>query len=143
MSSPSTDSPPADRDPDEAYCRGCGRVIDADARYCPDCGTRQDAGPSPPGSALGDALDDLLGGGNPFVAAALSAVFPGLGQIYNRELEKGLAVVVASVLAVLSATILVGFLLYPAVWVYAIYDAYKVAERGAETERERERVDRR
>lgn len=126
-------SPPK-RGPDEAYCRNCGAVIDADARYCPTCGAPQD-GPSSPSatSSLDAALEDLLEGGNPFVAALLSALFPGLGQLYNRELEKGLLVVAASIVSVLSAVILVGFVLYPAVWLYAIYDAYTVAERQSAT----------
>ena len=118
------------RGPDEAYCRNCGVIIDAEARYCPTCGAPQD-GPSPSSgsSSLDAALDDLLEGGNPFVAALLSALFPGLGQLYNRELEKGLVIIAAGILAVFSAVILVGFVLYPAVWLYAIYDAYTVAER--------------
>ncbi|QLG29024.1 zinc-ribbon domain-containing protein [Halorarum halophilum] len=135
MSADSADEPSAEgRGPDEAYCRSCGVLIDADARYCPTCGAPQD-GPSPSSatSSLDTALDDLLEGGNPFVAAVLSAVFPGLGQLYNRELEKGLLVIAASILAVLSAVILVGFVLYPAVWLFAIYDAYTVAERQSAT----------
>ena len=135
MSSPSTDppadEPTGDRGPDEAFCRNCGRVIGADARYCPDCGAEQRPDPSAtaPSSAFDSALEDLFEGGNPFVAAVLSAVFPGLGQIYNRELEKGLLVIVATVVAAFSALIVVGFVLLPAVWLYAIYDAYRVAER--------------
>ena len=147
MSSPSSDPSAADRGPDEAFCRNCGRVIGADARYCPDCGAAQRPGGTTPssGSALDSALDDLFEGGNPFVAAFLSAVFPGLGQLYNRELEKGLVIIGASVLAVLSAAVLVGFVLYPAVWLYAIYDAYTVADRqsaeGATTGRVRPDAD--
>ena len=106
--------------PGEAYCRACGAVVDARADVCPSCGVRQ---------RTGSALDDAIEGGNPVVAAALSAAFPGLGQLYNRELDRGIAIVVASVLAALSALVLVGFVLFPAVYVYAIYDAYRGAER--------------
>lgn len=125
MGEPSTSSD-RERGPDEAFCRNCGAVISVRAEICPECGVRQRP---PPTSSLDGAVDDLLGGGNPFVAAVLSAVFPGLGQLYNRELEKGLAFVVGGTVAALSAVVLVGFVLYPAVWVYAIYDAYRVAER--------------
>lgn len=141
MDEPSTDSTTPDDDghdsgtdpgdgteigPDEAYCRNCGSVIAAEAEICPECGVRQR---DPPNSGIDDAVASLTEGGNPFVAAALSAVFPGLGQLYNRELEKGLLVIVASFLAGLSALILVGFVLFPLVWLYAVWDAYRVADR--------------
>ena len=123
----SESSAPSDRErgPDEVFCRNCGAIISDRAEICPECGVRQRP---PPQSTLDSAVDDLLNGGNPFVAAVLSAVFPGLGQLYNRELEKGLAIVVAGVVAALSTVILVGLVLYPVVWIYAIYDAYKVAD---------------
>lgn len=135
MSDSSSGSPPGrERGPDEAFCRNCGTVISDQAEICPECGVRQR---SPPKSSVDSALDDLFEGGNPFVAALLSAIFPGLGQIYNRELEKGLLIIVVSFLSMLSMMVLVGFLLFPAIWLYAIYDAYRVAERktaaGGET----------
>lgn len=125
MEEPST---PSDRErgPDEAFCRDCGAVISADAEICPECGVRQRP---PPKSSVDRAVDDLLGGGNPFVAAVLSAIFPGVGQLYNRELGKGIALMVVGTVTALSMAVLVGFVLYPVVWVYAIYDAYKVADR--------------
>lgn len=129
MDESSTDSPGRERGPDEVFCRNCGSLISDQAELCPDCGVRQR---DPPKSSLESALDDLTDGGNPFVAAALSAVLPGLGQIYNRELTKGLVIFAASIIAVFSALVLVGFILYPAIWLYAIYDAYKVAEKQAE-----------
>lgn len=118
----------ADRDvpgPDEVYCRDCGAVISERAEICPSCGVRQRDPPS-------STLDDVLAGGNPAVAAALSALLPGLGQLYNRELERGLAFLVGSMLAAFSVVLFgLGLILYPAVWLYAIYDAYRGAERFA------------
>lgn len=129
MSEPSDSPENQNRERDQVYCRNCGKRIDPDAEICPHCGVRQR---SPPRSTPSSALDDVLAGGNPFVAAVLSAVFPGLGQIYNRELEKGIAVIVASFVAALSALVLIGFILFPAVWLYAVWDAYTVADRQRE-----------
>lgn len=56
-------------------------------------------------------------------------MFPGLGQLYNRELKKSLILIVGSMLAALSVLVGIGLVLYPAVWLYAIYDAYRTAER--------------
>lgn len=130
MSEPSSSPETGARDPDEVYCRDCGDIIDERAEICPHCGVRQR---SPPRSTPSSALDDVLAGGNPFVAAVLSALLPGLGQIYNRELGKGLAIMVGSFLAAVSALVLVGFVLFPAIWLYAVYDAYRVAEAQATT----------
>lgn len=108
----------------EVFCRDCGAVISENAEICPACGVRQQ---EPPKSSVESVLDDLTEGGNPFIAAGLSVVLPGLGQLYNRELEKGIIVMVASLVALASVVVLVGVVLYPAIWLYAIYDAYVVA----------------
>lgn len=128
---PGTDPARASPGADEVFCRNCGAVISEAAEICPDCGVRQR---EPPGSAVDRLLEELTQGGNPFVAAGLSVLLPGLGQLYNRELQKGIVVIVASLLAAASAIVAVGFVLYPAVWLYAIYDAYVVADRQSETE---------
>lgn len=125
MDEPSADDSP-ERGPDDVFCRNCGAVISEQAEIGPECGVRQR---DPPKSSLDSVLDDLTRGGNPFVAAVLSAILPGLGQIYDRELEKGLIIIVGSFLAALSVLVAVGLVLVPAIWIYAIYDAYKVAER--------------
>nr|WP_255195705.1 zinc ribbon domain-containing protein [Halorarius litoreus] len=126
VSEDAPDESTPERGPDEVFCRNCGAVISDQAEICPECGVRQR---DPPKSSVDSAIEDLFEGGNPFVAAVLSAVFPGLGQLYNRELEKGLAVIVAAFVAALSALVLIGFILYPAVWLYAVWDAYVVADR--------------
>ncbi len=135
MSTSPSETPGRERGPHELFCRNCGAVIDREAEICPSCGVRQRP---PPKSSVDSALDDLLEGGNPFVAAVLSALFPGLGQIYNRELERGLVFVVATIFAAFSTLVFVGFILFPAVWLFAIYDAYTRAELRAEELRSEE-----
>lgn len=63
------------------------------------------------------------------LAAVLSAIWPGLGQIYNGEIGKGVAIMVVQVVNFILLFVLIGFLTGFAVWVWAIYDAYTVAER--------------
>lgn len=124
---------------DEVFCRNCGAVISEEAEICPDCGVRQR---DPPRSSVESVLDELTEGGNPFVAAGLSLVFPGLGQLYNRELQKAILIMVASLIALASILAFVGLILSPAVWLYAIYDAYVVADRqSTETEGAGEETD--
>lgn len=64
---------------------------------------------------------------SPGVAAVLSFFFSGLGQIYNGEIMKGILFIVCGGISILLMWILIGFLLYPIVWIYGMYDAYKTA----------------
>lgn len=66
---------------------------------------------------------------SPGLAAVLSFFWPGLGQIYNGQISKGLLFVVLAVVFGWLMMVVIGFLLYPVLWVYGIYDAYRTAER--------------
>ena len=63
------------------------------------------------------------------LAAVLSFLIPGLGQIYNGQIVKGLILVVVQTINVALMHVLVGFVFYPVVLLYAIFDAYRSAER--------------
>ena len=66
---------------------------------------------------------------NPGLAAVLSFLLPGLGQMYNGEISKGILIVVVQIVNFLLMTIIIGFITGPAVIKNLIYDAYKTAER--------------
>jgi TM2 domain-containing membrane protein YozV len=66
---------------------------------------------------------------NPGVAAILSFIIPGLGQIYNGEIRKGILYLIGYLIAFASITIFVGFLAAPVIWIYGMIDAYKTAEK--------------
>lgn len=109
--------------------KGQCTVASADQRsaeICPECGVRQRPVPT---SAV---TSGLLDGRNPLIAALLSVVFPGLGHVYARETDMGLFFAVAFVLAVVSLVVSIGIVLVPAIWLYAVYDAAKSAERRDE-----------
>lgn len=105
------------------YCRECGAAINRAAEICPECGVRQRP---PPASPVGSAV---LDGRNPLFAAVLSAIFPGLGHVYARDIDTGLFFAVSFLLAVFMILFVVGLVLAPAIWLYAMYDAAKAAER--------------
>ena len=63
------------------------------------------------------------------LAAVLSFLIPGLGQIYNGQIVKGLILVVVQAINVALMHVLIGFVFYPIVLVYAVFDAYGSAER--------------
>ena len=63
------------------FCKNCGKEIDDKAEICPHCGVR---------SKLSSTVTK-----NPGLAAIISFFFPGLGQIYNGEIGKGILFIVA------------------------------------------------
>ena len=99
------------------YCSNCGEVIDAKAEICPKCGVRVEAATT--------YVEKKSTG----IAAVLSFVLPGIGQIYNGQIGKGILFVIITFILVLSTVVLVGFILGPLFWIYNIYDAYSTAEK--------------
>ncbi len=61
---------------------------------------------------------------NPGIAALCSFFIPGLGQIYNGDVGKGIAVLLGTLIGAL-------FLFIPGliVWIFGIYDAHKTSKR--------------
>lgn len=115
-----TDAGPS-RGPDERFCSSCGEIIDAAAAVCPACGVRQ--GPS---RRAGGERD-------PVIAAVLSFIIVGLGQLYNGQVAKGVVLHIGMWFAVIFAVLffwLVFPLFFPlALWLFNIYDAYDQAKR--------------
>jgi len=66
---------------------------------------------------------------NPGLAAVLSFFYMGLGQIYNGQLHKGIAFLIAYSISWMLIVLLIGILTTPILWIYGIYDAYKSAEK--------------
>jgi TM2 domain-containing membrane protein YozV len=66
---------------------------------------------------------------NEGVAAVLSFLFTGLGQIYNGQIGKGLIFVLIGVMLFITIFFLIGLVLYPIFWIYNIYDAYDTAKK--------------
>ncbi|PKR77886.1 hypothetical protein CEY16_08125 [Halalkalibacillus sediminis] len=68
-------------------------------------------------------------GKSPGLAVVLSFFISGVGQIYNGQIMKGLITIGIQFINGLLMFVLIGFVTYFIVWVWAMYDAYKVAER--------------
>ena len=69
---------------------------------------------------------------SPVLAAVLSLIFSGLGQIYNGEITKGVVFIVVQLINAALTTVLIGFVLMPIVGLWAMIDAYLVAKRNNE-----------
>ncbi|MCT2537890.1 hypothetical protein NC661_20090 [Aquibacillus koreensis] len=66
---------------------------------------------------------------NAGLAAVLSFLICGLGQIYNGEIGKGIGFIIGYAISWLLMFVLIGFLTTPILWIWGMIDAYKVAER--------------
>lgn len=65
---------------------------------------------------------------NPTIAAILSFFFPGLGNIYNGSIGKGIVIFIVYMLAVATLTAGIGVFLVPLVWLLGILYAHKEAQ---------------
>jgi TM2 domain-containing membrane protein YozV len=67
---------------------------------------------------------------NPFLAAFLSFLIPGLGQIYTGKIMMGIVLIITALILSTATTFLTIFagILYIILWLYAIYDAYVTAK---------------
>jgi len=66
---------------------------------------------------------------NPGIAAVLSFFWTGVGQIYNGQIVKGIILILVQLVNAALMVVLIGFITYPIVWIWGMYDAYKTAER--------------
>ena len=62
------------------------------------------------------------------LAAVLSFFVPGLGQIYDGEIGRGIVIFLLTGIVALTVIAVIGFLLLPLYWIWNIYDAYKIAQ---------------
>ncbi len=69
---------------------------------------------------------------SPILAAVLSLIVAGLGQIYYGEVIKGGIFIVAQLINAALTAIFIGWLFMPIVGLWAMIDAYVVARRDNE-----------
>lgn len=96
------------------FCSECGEEINKNAEICPKCGVR----------VMVPKAEK-----NPGVAAVLSFLFVGLGQIYNGQIGKGLVFIVVQIINIFLIFVVIGFITYPLFWIFGIYDAYDTAKK--------------
>ena len=65
---------------------------------------------------------------DPRLAALLSLLFTGLGQMYNGQMLKGALFAVIQFVNVLLIPLQIGMALTPIFWLYAAYDAFRTAD---------------
>lgn len=104
------------------YCSNCGSELSYLAERCPDCGARHT-------STVGPYEKEHQK--SPGLAALLSGLIPGLGQVYNGQVGKGVLILIFfmfSVILVINILFFFRYVLPLIIWSYGIYDAYQTAE---------------
>jgi TM2 domain-containing membrane protein YozV len=66
---------------------------------------------------------------SPGLAAVLSFFWCGLGQIYNGQIGKGIAMLVIYGISWVMIGLIVGLISTPILWIWGMVDAYRTAER--------------
>lgn len=66
---------------------------------------------------------------NPGIAALLSFLLPGLGQIYNGQIITGFVYLALAIPIGVLCFFIVGFIFAIPLWIISVYDAYHTAER--------------
>jgi TM2 domain-containing membrane protein YozV len=118
------------------FCSSCGASSVAGAKFCEKCGASFGASPvAAPGLVRGEGVPEKYAiGKSPVLAALLSFFLPpfAIGQFYNGDVKKGLAMLAASLVAIpLWFAGGFGSVLDFGIWVWSVADAYRVANRRA------------
>ena len=103
------------------FCPACGRPVDQTARFCNNCGARlNSAGPA----GQEEPAQTARGMKSPVLAVLCSFFIPGLGQVYDGELARGIAIFLGT---------LIGFFIFiiPGLifWIFGMKDASSLANR--------------
>lgn len=107
------------------FCSNCGFEMKSDIKFCPECGTAS-AGVNVQKTNVNSVVRSDKSSG---LAALLSFLIIGLGQVYLGLTKKGIILFVLAIISGILMLFVIGFILWLLVWVYAIYDAYNSAEK--------------
>lgn len=94
-------------------CKTCDAEILPEFKTCPECST-------------GGIKNKKK---SPAIAALLSCIVPGLGQVYAGELYRGLALFAALGFSLCLIVLVIGIFTFFATWIFAVTDAYRMVKR--------------
>lgn len=116
------------------FCPNCGEKIPEGGRFCPSCGYSTSGGPLTPGNGDSNHSSStntkiLMNKKSEGLALILSFMITGLGHIYLNQTSRGIGLLVATVACwALTFVLLFPFVIAFALWIYGMYDSYKLAQ---------------
>ncbi|WP_458452988.1 double zinc ribbon domain-containing protein [Methanobrevibacter sp.] len=105
------------------FCSGCGFELNDSLKFCPECGTPTSNEVQRTNNQISNVQKSAG------LAAVLSFLIIGLGQVYLGLTKKGIILFLLAIVSGFLMFILVGFVLWLLVWAYSVYDAYNSAEK--------------
>lgn len=108
------------------FCANCGFEMPKTTKFCPECGTSTDGVPQVVNNNNKAIVNSDK---SPGLAAVLSFLIIGLGQIYLGLTKKGIILFVAAIISGFLMLLVIGWITWLIVWGYAIYDAYNSGEK--------------
>ena len=63
------------------------------------------------------------------LAALLSIIIPGLGQVYAGDLLRGYALLAGLGISFCLMALIIGLITFPSIWIFAVVDAYKMVQK--------------
>ena len=108
------------------FCANCGFEMPKSTKFCPECGTSTEGVPQVVNNTNNSVVNSDK---SPGLAALLSFLIIGLGQVYLGLTKKGIILFIAAVISGFLMLIVIGWITWLIVWGYAIYDAYNSGEK--------------
>ena len=95
------------------------------SKFCPECGTSAERVPPVMNTTTIVVPSNKSSG----LAALLSFLIIGLGQVYLGLTKKGIILFLLAIISGVLMMVLIGWITWLLVWGYAIYDAYNSCEK--------------
>ena len=110
---------------DTKFCSNCGFEMPTASKFCPECGTTAERVPPVMNTTTIVVPSNKSSG----LAALLSFLIIGLGQVYLGLTKKGIILFLLAIISGVLMMVLIGWITWLLVWGYAIYDAYNSCEK--------------
>ena len=106
------------------FCANCGLEMPKSTKFCPECGNSTVS----TSQIYNNANSVVKSDKSPILAAVLSFFIIGLGQVYLGLTKKGILLFAGAIISGFLMLLIIGWITWLIIWLYAIYDAYNSAE---------------
>ena len=111
------------------FCPSCGYKMPKGLKFCPECGSPTSNTPQVNNTANNTGNSVVNKEKDPTLAAILSFLIVGLGQIYLGLTKKGIILFIGAVISLILTLVIIGFVTWLLIWGYSIYDAHNSAQK--------------
>ncbi len=111
------------------FCSKCGTRAEAGASTCQSCGAALGQLNGPAAAIVQPQIVVVKSAKSGGLAAVLSFLWCGLGQIYNGQIGKGIVFMFVYFISFLMIFVVIGLITTPILWIWGMVDAHNTAER--------------